>query len=144
MYAGFLDAVAVVAGSFDGAEARIVDRTTMSSPVLLQPRCAGSSAAPGELAREAVDEMAEAGLLNDLMGRIDEGEARLTGQGGFLPEMIKRVRERGLHAEISDNLGYAKYERAGNSRNGTGERRPVRPSAARPVPRRRRTAATSS
>ncbi len=51
---------------------------------------------PGAAAREAVDEMVEAGLLDDLMGRIDDGELRLTGQGGFLPEVIKRVLERGL------------------------------------------------
>jgi len=78
--------------------------------------------APGTTAREAVDEMVEAGLLDDLMSRVDDGGLRLTGEGGFLPEMIRRVLERGLRAELSGHLGYDKHERAGgggNSRNGT-------------------------
>jgi putative transposase len=79
------------------------------------------TAAPGTMAREAVDEMVEAGLLDDLMGRIDEGGLRLTGEGGFLPEMIKRVLEHGLQNELSGHLGYDKHERVpnpGNARNG--------------------------
>jgi putative transposase len=81
--------------------------------------------APGATAREAVDEMVEAGLLDDLMARVDDGGLRLTGEGGFLPEMIKRVLERGLQAELSDHLGYDKHERTvrsgggGNARNGS-------------------------
>ncbi len=77
--------------------------------------------APTVSARETVDEMVEAGLFDDLMGRIDGGGLRLTGEGGFLPEMIKRVLERGLQAELSEHLGYDKHERAGggNSRNGS-------------------------
>ncbi|MGI8577379.1 MAG: transposase, partial [Nocardioidaceae bacterium] len=66
--------------------------------------------------------MVEAGLLDDLMSRVDDGGLRLTGEGGFLPEMIKRVLERGLRAELSDHLGYHKHERAGggtNARNGS-------------------------
>ena len=39
--------------------------------------------APGTTAREAVDEMVEAGLLDDLMSRVDDGGLRLTGEGGF-------------------------------------------------------------
>jgi len=78
---------------------------------------------PTVSAREAVDEMLEAGLFDDLMDRIDEGGLRLTGQDGFLPEMIKRVLERGLQHELSEHLGYAKHERAGgtegNARNGS-------------------------
>jgi putative transposase len=74
-------------------------------------------------AREAVDEMLEAGLLDDLMDRVDGGGLALTGEGGFLPEMIKRVLERGLQAELTGHLGYEKGDPAGrgspNSRNGT-------------------------
>ena len=47
---------------------------------------------------------------------------QLTGQGGFLPEMIKAVLERGLAAELTDHLGYEQGDPAGrgspNSRNG--------------------------
>ena len=41
------------------------------------------------------------------------GELQLTGEGGFLPEMIKAVLERGLAAELTDHLGYEKGDPAG-------------------------------
>jgi len=67
--------------------------------------------------------MVSAGLFDDLMDRVDDGGLQLTGEGGFLPEMIKAVLERGLQAELGDHLGYDKGARAGhgsgNSRNGT-------------------------
>ena len=67
--------------------------------------------------------MLDAGLLDDLMGRIDDGDLQLTGDGGFIPEMIKAVLERGLGAELTSHLGYRKGDPAGravpNSRNGT-------------------------
>jgi len=75
------------------------------------------------VARETVDKMVEAGLLDELMARVDEGGLQLTGVGGFLPEMIKQVLEAGLAAELTGHLGYEKGDRAGdgsgNSRNGT-------------------------
>ena len=47
----------------------------------------------------------------------------LTGEGGFLPEMIKAVLERGMEAELTGHLGYDKGDPAGkgsgNSRNGS-------------------------
>jgi putative transposase len=72
-------------------------------------------------ARAVVNEMVEAGLLDEVMDRAAGGGLRLTGEGGFLPEMIKAVLERGLQAELTEHLGYEKHERAGraNSRNGT-------------------------
>src|SRR6266498_4164825 len=77
---------------------------------------------PGS-ARTAIKEMLEAGLLDDVMARADAGELRLTGEGGFLPEMIKAVLERGLAAELTGHLGYEKGDPAGrgspNSRNGS-------------------------
>jgi putative transposase len=82
----------------------------------------GTSTPEPPSARAVVNEMLEAGLLDDLMGRIDAGGLRLTGEGGFLPEMVKAVLERGLRAELSDHLGYEKGDPAGrgapNSRNG--------------------------
>jgi len=52
-------------------------------------------------ARNAVNQMLDAGLLDDVLARAEGGELALTGQGGFLPEMIKAVLERGLSAELS-------------------------------------------
>jgi putative transposase len=70
----------------------------------------------------AVDQLVDAGLLDELMSRVDAGELQLTGDGGFLPGLIKAVLERGLQAELSDHLGYEKGDPAGrgspNSRNG--------------------------
>jgi putative transposase len=73
--------------------------------------------------RAAVDQMVDAGLLDKLMEQVDSGEVQLTGEGGFLPAMIKAVLERGLQAELSGHLGYEKGDPAGrgspNSRNGS-------------------------
>ena len=67
--------------------------------------------------------MLDAGLLDELMDRVDAGELTLTGEGGFLPEMVKAVLERGLAAELTEHLGYERGDPAGrgspNSRNGT-------------------------
>ena len=74
-------------------------------------------------ARDAINAMLEAGLLDEVMRRADAGELTLTGEGGFLPEMVKAVLERGLAAELTEHLGYEKGDPAGrgspNSRNGS-------------------------
>ena len=74
-------------------------------------------------ARDAVNDLIEAGLFDRLMERVDGDGLQLTGEGGFLPEMIKAVLERGLQAELTDHLGYEKGDPAGrgspNSRNGS-------------------------
>jgi putative transposase len=83
----------------------------------------GSSVPVPGSARAVVNEMIGAGLLDDLMARVDGQDLRLTGDGGFLPEMIKAVLERGLQAELTDHLGYEKGDPSGrgspNSRNGS-------------------------
>jgi putative transposase len=83
----------------------------------------GESARGTGSAREAINQMLDAGLLDDVMERVDAGGLALTGEGGFLPEMIKAVLERGLAAELTGHLGYEKGDPAGrgspNSRNGT-------------------------
>src|SRR3984957_19899339 len=77
---------------------------------------------PGAIARAAVQELAEAGLLDRVVERAGAGELALTGEGGFLPEMVRAVLERGLAAELTGHLGYEKGDPAGrgtpNSRNG--------------------------
>ena len=80
------------------------------------------TAGPGA-ARVAVDELISAGLLDRVVGQAETGELALTGEGGFLPEMVRAVLERGLAAELTGHLGYEKGDPAGrgspNSRNGT-------------------------
>ncbi|MGE0219309.1 IS256 family transposase [Mycolicibacterium sp.] len=71
---------------------------------------------------DAVEALRSAGVLDDVLAKIDAGQLRLTGQGGFLPEMVKAVLERGLAAELTDHLGYEKGDPIGrelpNARNG--------------------------
>jgi putative transposase len=79
----------------------------------------------GSAARDTVDKLVEAGLLDDLMARVGDEGLQLTGEGGFLPELTRRVLEAGLQAELTDHLGYEKHDRAGsaNSRNGSTPKR---------------------
>ena len=88
----------------------------------------GVPAEPEDVAaRRAVDAMVEAGMLDGLLAQVDAGDLRLTGEGGFLPEMVKRVLEAGLAAELTGHLGYERHDRAGqgsgNSRNGSTPKR---------------------
>ena len=67
-------------------------------------------------------EMAASGALDEVFARIDSGELELTGDGGFIPGLIKAALERGLQAELTDHLGYEKGAVEAslfvNSRNG--------------------------
>ena len=66
-------------------------------------------------------------LVDELVSRAGERGVALTGEGGFLPEMIKSVLERGMDAELTSHLGYDRGDRAGhgsgNSRNGSTPKR---------------------
>jgi putative transposase len=77
--------------------------------------------APPSMARQTVDSMVEAGLLDELMAQVDQGGLQLTGEGGFLPELTRRVLEAGLQAELTGHLGYDRHERSesSNARNGS-------------------------
>jgi putative transposase len=74
-------------------------------------------------ARRLRRELFDDELLDKLLAATSERGLSLTGEGGFLPEMIKAVLERGMEAELTDHLGYDKHDPAGtgsgNSRNGT-------------------------
>jgi putative transposase len=71
---------------------------------------------------DAMAVLKSAGVLDDVLAKIDAGQLQLTGEGGFLPEMVKAVLERGLAAELTDHLGYEKGDPIGrelpNARNG--------------------------
>jgi len=73
--------------------------------------------------RQAAAELAASGALDGLFAKIDAGQIDLTGDGGFIPELIKTALERGLQAELTSHLGYEKGspEAAAfsNSRNGS-------------------------
>ncbi|CAL9328452.1 hypothetical protein SUDANB106_00021 [Streptomyces sp. enrichment culture] len=62
-------------------------------------------------------------LIDELVGRAQAEGLQLTGEGGLLQQLTKRLLESALEGEITDHLGYDKYDPAGknggNSRNGT-------------------------
>lgn len=70
-------------------------------------------------------------VLDELMARTDERGVSLTGEGAFLPEMIKVVPERGLDTELTGHLGYERGDvvgrGSGNSRNGTTPKKKLLP-----------------
>ena len=72
---------------------------------------------------------ATAGVVTDeqliamLVDRARGEGLKLTGEGGLLQQLTKRVLESALEGEITDHVGYDKHDPAGkgsgNSRNGT-------------------------
>lgn len=74
-------------------------------------------------APELIEQLKASGALDELFSKIDSGEVELTGDGGLVPALIKETLERGLQAEMTSHLGYAKGDRddkvTANSRNGS-------------------------
>jgi transposase-like protein len=62
-------------------------------------------------------------LITQLVDRARTGGLRLTGEGGVLQQLTKRLLESALDGELTDHLGYDRHAPAGhntgNSRNGT-------------------------
>ncbi|MFF4283687.1 IS256 family transposase [Streptomyces kronopolitis] len=67
---------------------------------------------------KAVDDQ----LIDELVGRARAEGLQLTGEGGLLQQLTKRLLASALEGEITDHLGYDKHDPAGkdggNSRNG--------------------------
>ena len=84
----------------------------MTSENIAKPSEAGVASA-------AVDDR----FLNELVARAQADGLQLTGEGGLLQQLTKRLLESALEGEITDHLGYDKHDPAGkdggNSRNGT-------------------------
>ncbi|MFD6384493.1 transposase, partial [Streptomyces nigra] len=74
---------------------------------------------PAKLPADVLDEQ----LIGQLVDRARASGLQLTGEGGLLQQLTKRVLESALEGEITDHLGYEKHDPAGagsgNSRNGT-------------------------
>lgn len=79
-----------------------------------------------DVAQEFDDSMVAAGigdrLVEDFVQRARAGGLQLTGSGGVLQQLTKRLLESALEGEITDHLGYEKNDpvgrNGGNSRNG--------------------------
>ena len=83
----------------------------------------GALTPPMRTSREVIKELTEQGALDGLFAQIDSGQLQLTGEGGFVPGLIKAALERGLQVELADHVGYEKGDPEAhlypNSRNGT-------------------------
>ena len=89
---------------------------------------------------EVVEEIRPAGLSADLLddqltGKlVDRARSRglqLTGEGGLLQQLIKRVLESALEGEITDHLGYEKHRPGRRGKRGLSQRRTVQDRADR-------------
>jgi hypothetical protein len=69
------------------------------------------------------DAVSDDQLIAMLVDRARSDGLQLTGEGGLLQQLTKRVLESALEGEITDHLGYDKHDPAGkgsgNSRNGS-------------------------
>src|SRR6478609_1678699 len=94
----------------------MTDVMSEQQPVDLDELSSGEPAGTDGL--NAVDEQ----LIARLAGRAREGGLALTGEGGLLAQLTKRLVESALDGEITDHLGYDRHDAAGrdggNSRNG--------------------------
>ncbi len=101
-----------------GVPDELVEPSLARTAVAGVPRMSGVSGPP-----VSADDLVDGPWLDAMLASVDESGLRLTGEGGFLPALIKAVLERGLRAELADHLGYDKGDPAGrgapNSRNGS-------------------------
>ncbi|MGW2354185.1 IS256 family transposase [Actinacidiphila glaucinigra] len=71
----------------------------------------------------AAEAVSDDQLIGMLVDRARTEGLQLTGEGGLLQQLTKRVLESALEGEITDHLGYDKHDaegrNSGNSRNGT-------------------------
>lgn len=100
-----------------------IPETDLSPPLSMASAEALDSSSGKGSTQALARTLAEGPWLDDLMAHVDQDGLRLTGEGGFLPALVKAVLERGLQAELAGHLGYDKGDPAGrgspNSRNGS-------------------------
>ena len=88
---------------------------------------------PVELSADLLDDQ----LIGQLVDRAQAGGLQLTGEGGLLQQLTKRVLESALEGEITDHLGYDKHDAAGDGSGQLPQRDPVQDGADRGRPGRR-------
>ncbi|MFJ7905318.1 transposase [Streptomyces sp. NPDC096198] len=59
---------------------------------------------------------ADDGLVAELVARAQAGGVELTGEGGLLQQLTRRVLESALEGELTDHLGHEPGERAEGGR----------------------------
>ena len=84
-------------------------------------RRAGAARRPDPVA-DRVKELLPDELVDQLMAGAASGE-EITGKGGLLSQLTKRMVERAMEVELTDHLGYEPHQEppggAGNTRNGS-------------------------
>lgn len=63
----------------------------------------------GAVPAKSVDDQ----LIDELVGRAQAGGLQLTGEGGLLQQLTKRLLQSALEGEITDHLGHDKHAPAG-------------------------------
>lgn len=98
-------------------------RANDEAPVVAVGNRAQRRAAARAVGMSTVDALLGEGFIQRAVAQLRADGGRLTGPDGFLSEMVKRVLEAGLQAELTEHLGYVKHDAAGdgsgNSRNGS-------------------------
>jgi hypothetical protein len=79
-----------------------LDRSLDAASSLAEEAIAGAARV------DSVEDLVDRDLLELMMARVDKSGLRLTGEGGFLPALVRAVLERGLRAELTEHLGYEK------------------------------------
>ena len=85
----------------------------MPEPVVDLDVLADDEPAATEAARPDVLDAVDEQLIDRLVGRAREGGLQLTGEGGLLAQLTKRLVESALEGEITDHLGYGKHDAEG-------------------------------
>jgi transposase-like protein len=70
-------------------------------------------------AGKPVAEISDDQLVAMLVDRARGSDLRLTGEGGLLQQLTKRVLESALEGEITDHVGFDKHDKAANKRENT-------------------------
>ncbi|GAB2934715.1 hypothetical protein GCM10027075_39040 [Streptomyces heilongjiangensis] len=86
-------------------------------------RAEGCGGGEGRIRRVPSAKAMDDQLIDELVSRAQAEGLQLTGEGGLLQQLIKRLLESALEGEITDHLGCDKHDPAGknggrNSRNG--------------------------
>jgi putative transposase len=83
---------------------------------------------PGPELAERLRELLPDGVIDELLAGA-RTEEEITGQGGLLGQLTKRLVERAMEVELGDHLGYEPHAEppggTGNTRNGTSSKRLV-------------------
>jgi putative transposase len=81
-----------------------------------------SKSGPAERAEPQLAAAVEQRLIDQLVDRAQAEGLQLTGEGGLLQQLTKRLLESALEGEMTDHLGYDRHDPAGknsgNNRNG--------------------------